>query len=347
MLPADLPAVEAEFLAHFGTDEACREHLFRLRWPTGFTCVRCQGQHCYVHKKRIIYECKACRKQHSLLAGTIFEQTKTGLSKWFLAIYHVTFSKRGLSAAELQRRLGFVSDQTAWTWLHKIRRAMVAPSRTPLTGTVEADEVFIGGPKPGTGGRGAAGKVLVAGAVETRVIQVPPKASKKPLHGIVKKKSERCAARLAGKAETALKRCLGRCRLAIVPNASGRSLEAFVTGAVAPAAAVTTDSWKGYYGLARKGFAHTAINISKSSGKAHQYLPGVHLVFSHVQRWLLGTHHGAVTAKHLQRYLDEYVFRFNRRSMKPVAARLTRLLEIALQTPPSPYWSIVGRQGPS
>ena len=347
MLPPDLPAVEPEFLARFGTDEACRDYLFRLRWPTGFECVRCRGRHCYVHKKRIIYECKACRKQHSLLAGTIFEQTKTSLSKWFLAIYYVTVSKRGLSAAELQRRLGFVSDQTAWTWLHKIRRAMVAPNRTPLTGTVEVDEVFIGGPKPGTGGRGAAGKVLVAGAVETRLVQVLPKTSKKPLHGIVRKKVEQRAARLARKAEAAMMRCLGRCRLAIVPDASGNSLEAFVAVAVAPAAAVTTDSWKGYYGLACKGFAHTAINISKSSGKAHQYLPAVHLVFSHIQRWLLGTHHGAVRIKHLQRYLDEYTFRFNRRSLKPVTARLGRLLEIALQTPPAPYWRIVGRPGPS
>ena len=110
MLP-DLPATETEFLTRFGTDEACRDHLFGVRWPAGFCCVRCQGRRCYAHKKRIIYECTSCKKQHSLLAGTIFEQTKTGLSKWFLAIFHVTVSKRGLSAGELQCRLGFGSDQ--------------------------------------------------------------------------------------------------------------------------------------------------------------------------------------------------------------------------------------------
>ena len=347
MLPADLPATETEFHARFGTDQACRDHLFGVRWPDGFCCVRCEGRRCYVHKKRIIYECTSCKKQHSLLAGTIFEQTKSGLAKWFLAIFHITVSKRGLSAGELQRRLGFGSDQTAWTWMQKIRRAMVAPGRIPLTGTVEADETFIGGPKPGTSGRGAAGKVLVAGAVETLIVQVELPSHEKPLRGIVRKKAEQRAARLARKTEAALQRCLGRCRLAVVPDASGASLEAFLAGAVAPGATVTTDAWKGYYGLAGKGFAHNAINISKSSGKAHEYLPAVHLVFSLVERWLLGTHHGAVTTKYLQRYLDEYVFRFSRRRLRPAAGRLHRLVEIAMQTPPAPYWRIVGRQGPS
>ena len=347
MLPADLPAKEPEFLDRFGTDAACRAYLFAQRWPTGFCCERCKGQGCYAHKKRIIYECKSCKKQHSLLAGTMFEQTKTGLSKWFLAIFHVTTSKRGLSAAELQRRLGFGSDQTAWTWLHKIRRAMIAPGRTPLDGTVEADETFVGGPRPGTGGRGAAGKVLVACAVETRVRQVTIRPREKPLQGIARKKAEQRAERLSRKAEAAVQRCLGRCRLAVVPDASGSSLEAFLTATVAPAAVVTTDGWKGYYGLRRQGFVHTPITISKTSGPAHEFLPATHLVFALCKRWMLGTHHGGISTKHLQRYLDEFTFRFNRRNAKHATTRALRLIVIAMLTPPTPYWRIVGRSGPS
>ena len=347
MLRADFPATETAFFARFGTDLACREYLFGLRWPNGFCCERCQDRGCYAHKKRIIYECKSCKKQHSLLAGTLFEQTKTGLSKWFFAIYHVTTSKRGLSAAELQRRLGFGSDQTSWAWLHKIRRAMVVPDRVALTGTVEADETFIGGPRPGTAGRGAAGKVIVAGAVETRVRQVTEKRHQKPQRGIVARKLEQRAERLSQTPAAAPRRCLGRCRLAIVPDASGLTLEAFMANAVAPAQAVTTDGWKGYYGLEKQGFTHTTITISKSVGKAHDYLPAVHLVFSLAKRWLNGTHHGAVKAKHLQHYLDEYAFRFNRRSAASPATNGLRLLALAMMTPPTTYAALVGRQPPS
>src|SRR5436309_14735270 len=167
MLPADLPTDLPSFQAQFGTDEQCRDYLFEARWPDGFRCTGCGHADAYRHKKRLIDECVACGKQHSLLAGTIFEQTKTGLSRWFLAIYLVTSSKRGISAMELKRQMGFVSYGTAWTWLHEIRKAMVRPDRKPLAHHVEADETHLGGPRPGRRGRGAAGKALVAGAVET------------------------------------------------------------------------------------------------------------------------------------------------------------------------------------
>ena len=163
-LPRDLPT----FLERFGTDEACRAYLVRARWPEGFRCGGCGHDQAYSHKKRLIEECTACGKQHSILAGTIFEQTKTGLARWFLAIYLVTSSKGGISAMELQRQMGFGSYGTAWAWLHKIRRAMVVPGRQPLSDRVEADETLVGGPQPGKPGRGAAGKTVVAGAVESR-----------------------------------------------------------------------------------------------------------------------------------------------------------------------------------
>src|SRR5438128_2324870 len=166
MLPDDLPQDFLEFNGRFGTDEQCREYLCRARWPDGFRCDDCGHGDAYTLRTRLVYECTACGKQHSLLAGTLFEQTKTGLAKWFLAIYLVTSSKGGIAAAELQRQLGFGSYQTAWSWLHKLRKAMVRPDRAPLAGRVEADETYVGGPRPGKRGRGAAGKTLVAGAVE-------------------------------------------------------------------------------------------------------------------------------------------------------------------------------------
>ena len=158
MIPDDLPKDLPTFMARFGTDQQCRDYLFAARWPEGSRCLACGHADAYALKTKIVYECAACGKQHSLLAGTIFEQTKTGLSRWFLAIYLVTSSKRGISAMELKRQMGFGSYGTAWTWLHKIRKAMLRPERKPLAQQVEADETYVGGPRPGKPGRGAAGK---------------------------------------------------------------------------------------------------------------------------------------------------------------------------------------------
>ena len=312
MLPDDLPEDMPSFLAQFGTDEQCREYLFKARWPGGFRCAVCGHGDAYALKTKIVYECVACRKQHSLLAGTIFEQTKTGLAKWFLAIYLVTSSKGGIAATELQRQLGFGSYGTAWTWLHKLRKAMVRPDREPLAGRVEADETYVGGPRPGKRGRGAAGKTLVAGAVE------------------------------AGQAGG---RRLGRLRLAVVPDASAASLEGFLGAAVATPAAVATDGWAGYAGLAAEGYAHEPIDPGASGGDAALRLPGIHLVFGLAKRWLLGTHHGAVSPKHLPAYLDEYVFRFNRRTARSISHGFARLVEQAVRTKPATYRAIVAATG--
>src|SRR4051794_19616755 len=312
MLPDDLPEDMPSFLAQFGTDEQCREYLFKARWPGGFRCAVCGHGDAYALKTKIVYECVACRKQHSLLAGTIFEQTKTGLAKWFLAIYLVTSSKGGIAATELQRQLGFGSYQTAWTWLHKLRKAMVRPDREPLAGRVEADETHVGGPRPGKRGRGAAGKTLVGGAVE---------ASRGEARG------------------------LPRLRLAVVPDASAASLEGFLGAAVATPAAVATDGWAGYAGLPAEGYAHEPIYPGASGGDAALRLPGIHLVFGLAKRWLLGTHHGAVSPKHLPAYLDEYVFRFNRRTARSISHGFARLVEQAVRTKPATYQAIVAATG--
>jgi transposase-like protein len=310
MLPSDLPGDLPTFLKRFGTDEQCRVYLFQARWPDGFRCTACGHERAWAHKARLIDECAACGKQHSLLAGTIFEQTKTGLSRWFLAIYLVTSSKGGISAMELKRQMGFGSYQTAWSWLHKIRKAMVRPERAPLALRVEADETYLGGPRPGKPGRGAAGKIKVAGAVESGRGQIRG-------------------------------RRLGRLRLAVVPDVSARSLGGFLAAAVARPATIATDGWSGYGGLAAAGYAHEPLKLAASWGDAALRLPAIHLVFGLAKRWLLGTHHGAVSAKHLPVYLDEFVFRFNRRTAKNISHRFARVIEHAVRIQPTTYRALV------
>src|SRR5918994_3119146 len=310
MLPDDLPQDLPTFIARFGTDEQCREHLFRARWPDGFRCRACGHGAAWALGRRNIYECAACGQQHSLLKGTIFEQTKTGLTKWFLAIYLVTSSKGGIAATELQRQMGFGSYQTAWSWLHKIRKAMIRPDRAPLAVRVEADETYVGGARPGRPGRGAAGKTLVAGAVE------------------------------AGRGKARGRR-LGRLRLALLPDAGAQSLEGFLAANVAQPAAVATDGWSGYADLPAKGYRHEPINLSAAWGDAALRLPAIRLVFGLAKRWLLGTHHGAVGKKHLPAYLDEFVFRFNRRTARSVSHRFARVIEHAVQLPPTTYRDLI------
>ena len=340
----DLPSTMPEFLARFGRDDQCRDALYKERWPDGFRCARegCSGMRCYPHSQRLVYECAECGKQHSLLAGTIFEQTKTGLARWFLAIFIVTSSKGGIAAAELKRQLGFGSDQTAWAWLHKIRRAMVDPKRAPLAepvaDAVQTDESYLGAPKPGKRGRGAAGKAIVAGAVETRFVEVPKSKPKRRgnADGVDSKT-----------VETERKLKLGRIRLAVVAGVGAADLEPFVTANVAPAASIRTDGAKAYNKLPGKGFTHEPVVVAKADLANADPLGAVHLVFGHVKRWLLGTHHGGQSHKHLQRYLDEFVFRFNRRSAKSICHRFAKLVGLGMTTPPTPYWQIVGRTAPN
>jgi transposase-like protein len=311
MLPEDLPPDLPSFVARFGSDEQCHDYLFGQRWPDGFACRACGHQRAWrLRRRRHLYECAVCGQQHSLLTGTVFEQTKTGLARWFLAIDLVSSRKGGISAVELQRQLGLRSYQTAWTWLHKLRRAMVRPGREPLSEQVEADETYVGGSEPGKRGRGAGGKTVVAGAVES---------------GRGKRRGRR----------------LGRLRLAAVGDASRASLEGFLAAHLARPAAVTTDGWTGYGGLGAQGWQHEAITLSASWGDAALRLPAIHLVFSLAKRWLLGTHQGAVRPKHLPAYLDEFVFRFNRRTARSISHRFARLVEHAVQTPPTTYPALV------
>ena len=205
----------------------------------------------------------------------------------------------------IKRELGLGSYQTAWAWLHKMRRAMVRPGRDLLNGTVEVDETYVGGPEEGLFGRGAKDKVLVAIAVEVRG------------------------------------RRLGRIRLRKIDNAGANCLLPFVIESVESGSEIRTDAWSGYSRLQEHGFSHLVLNIKKSGQKAHEILPKVHLVATHLKRWLDGTLQGAVQADQLEYYLDEFTFRFNRRKSRARGLLFYRLVQQAVITKPAPYRTLV------
>ena len=343
MQVTDWPTTMPEFLARFGSNRLCRDHVFERRWPDGFSCERCRHRRCYwLATKSNVCECAGCGRQVSILTGTIFEQTKTGLSTWFLAIYLFASSKGGISALELQRQLGFKSNQTAWVWLLKIRAAM-AVRGAPLEGRVEVDETYLGGSEPGKRGRhasraghdGAAGEIMVAGAVETRSVPVTATDPAR-LNGDARKRAEGVLARLAEGLETGLsptRRRLGRVRLGCLGDASAKTLQHFMKASIAAGATIVSDGWRGDLGAANNGDAHQRIIVSKTAAKAREILPGPHLIFALVKRLLLGTYHGGVGKRHFGAYLDEYIFRFNRRGAPP-AGRAMRLIDRALTTQP-------------
>jgi transposase-like protein len=307
----EFPSTEAEFRGRFANDDPCREYLARLKWPEGFRCGHCGGGAAYfLQSKRVVYECAGCRHQVSVIAGTIFEQSKKPLALWFRAIFEVTASKQGISAAELQRKLSLGSYQTAWSWLQKIRGAMVRPNRQPLAGEVEIDESYIGGPEAGKPGRAAEKKTIVTAAVE--------------------KRGKSC----------------GRVRLALVANVSASALAAFVEKNLSSGETAHTDGWSGYAKLGKTGYRHIVSVVSKLDQTAAEVLPRVHLIFSLLKRWILGTHQGSVSLKHLAGYLEEFTFRFNRRRARRITHGAERLLGIAMATSPRPFWTVVGRPRP-
>lgn len=321
-LPADLPS----FLDRFATERACRDHLFTLRWPGGWRCPGCGGTRHYRLETRPTIECANCGAQQSLYAGTLFEQTKTPLRTWFLAIHLFLSSKGGVSSLELKRQLGFGSDQTAWVWLTKLRRALSVRG-APLEGPVEVDETMLGGPEPGKRGRGAAGKTLVAGAVEVRTAKVVA-PDPEQLCGAARQIAVAMAERLSETPQ--LRRCLARARLAGVANASAEALGVFIAKAVAPSAAVATDGWAAYRKASGKR-EHTR-HVVGAGGRAHEHLPAIHLLFTLLKRLLTGTYHGGV-GRHLAGYLDEFVFRFNRKSLSPFERTFAGITRAA-DTPP-------------
>lgn len=303
----DYPKTVLELEDRFRTDEACREYLLQLRWPDGFVCPRCQKHGGWsATRGRVV--CGACRYQASATAGTVFQDTHKPLRMWFRAIWHLTSQKNGASAVSLQQVLGLGSYQTAWAWLHKLRRAMVRPGRDRLHGRVEVDETYIGGEKTGKGrGRYVARKALVVIAAEED-----------------------------GRGK-------GRIRMARIPEATRSRLHGFIRQTVEPGSVVHTDGFPAYAGLAAVGYGHEAsVLLGQADDAAVRLLPRVHRVASLLKRWLSGTHQGAVSLEHLDYYLDEFTFRFNRRSSASRGKLFYRLIQQAVQIDPVPYKSIIG-----
>lgn len=292
-----------EFEQQFASEEACRDYLFQLRWPNGFQCPRCQNQKSWKTIQNLYY-CTKCGYKTSVTAGTIFQDTSKSLMIWFRAMWYVTNQKHGVSALGMQRALGLGSYRTAWVWLHKLRCAMVRPGRDRLFGTVEVDKTYIGGPKPGKRGRGAAGKVLVV-----------------------------VVAQQDGKR-------IGRIRLQRVTDASAESLNYAVQKSVEPNSIVLTDDWNGYKQLGKLGYTHEVIRQTSDIGE--NLLPLTNRVVSLLKQWLLGTHQGAVKVSHLDYYLDEFAFRFNRRTSKSRGKLFYRLVQQSVEVPPVLIKDIVG-----
>ena len=270
------PKTFEEFLNWFQSEADCRDYLEWIRWPDGFACPRCGGKESW-RTNRGLLKCGTCGRQTSATVGTVFEDTRKPLLLWFHVMWLMMAQKTGLSARNLCDTYGFGSYQTAWAWLQKLRSVMIRSGREKLGGRVEVDETYVGGQKSGARGRGAAGKTLVLVAVEGD-------ASK-----------------------------LGRVRFRCVTTADADTIEPFVRDYVEPGTLVVTDGLPAYNGLRAAGFDHRPHVIATGGETARQELDHVHLVVSLLKRWLGGTHQGAVTPAHLQAYLDEFAFRFNRR----------------------------------
>ncbi len=304
MARPDFPRTLSEFQARFSTEDACRSYLMLSRWPDGYRCPRCEHGEYGSIETRGLLRCKSCRYEVSVTAGTVLHRTRQPLRHWFWAAYLLTTHTPGFSALQLQRQLGIRRYETAWTMLQKLRRAMVRPERDRIAATVEVDETYVGGVEEGRRGgrqRGSS-KAIVVGAVEVRG------------------------------------RGSGRVRLAVVEDLSRASLVPFVQASVEPGNVVITDGWQGYGTLRECGYDHKPT-VQGHGKNASKILPRIHRVFSNLKTWLAGTHHG-VGNKHLPSYIDEFVFRFNRRRV-PMAA-FQSLLGLTGQHGPTTYKMLYG-----
>jgi len=301
----------AQLRSWFPSDQACLGYLDWLRWPDGFICPHCQSDSAGWEAAGR-YRRRGCGRQISVTWGTLFHRTRTPLSVWFEVAWLMTAAKSGVSASYIHQVLPVSSYQTAWTMLAKFRQVMSTTHSSPLSGRVEVDEAsFFGGRKSGSFGRGALGKVMVAGAVEIT-----------DHHG---------------------HRGWGRARLATIPDATARSLGRFVRGNIADGATVVTDAWRTYPSALKgpENYVHERINVTASGRPAHESLLAVHRLFLLVKRMIEGTYQGSGSAGHLQEYLDEFVFRFNRRHAAHRGLVFMRLLQRAVAAPPTVYRDLV------
>jgi transposase-like protein len=297
------PKTVMEFEEQFSNDIKCREYLCQIRWPEGFSCPRCNQRKAWV-AKRGHFRCSHCDFQCSVTAGTIFQDSKISLSIWFRAMWEIVSQKHGISAKGFQRVMGLKRYETVWTMLQKLRIAMVRPGRDLLVGPIQVDETYMGGPRPGKRGRGAEGKTIVVVAVEDRDDHA------------------------------------GRIRLAKIKNASGASLIRVIKDSIQLHSEIRTDGWEGYSSLSSSDYKH--VIIRKTADVGENLLPLANRVTALLKRWLQGTHQGAVLPSHLGYYLDEFVFRFNRRTSRSRGLLFYRLIQQAVSISPVKACDICG-----
>lgn len=320
----EAPTNLREFNALFPDEAACRRYLYNLRWPDGFVCPRCSSTTAYPMPD---YGRIACGNGHqvTLTSGTVMHRTKQPLLLWFHAAFLISTLTPGISALQFQREMGLPSYETAFHMLHKLRSALVAPAREPLRGEVEVDEAFFGGVEPGVSGRQTESKAIVVVGVE--LLRYTEE---------VKHRS--------GEIEIVNRVKAGRVRMNAIPDARACTLVPWVKTNVLKGAIVRTDGWGAYKGLAALGYDHRPTVQDKSDPDS--FMPMVHLIISNAKTWLMGTHHGAVAKKHLQAYLNEYVFRFNRRWWRgPAFLRALVLMAGATDRPEYETLYAVGEPG--
>lgn len=310
----DYPETWNQFLEWFTTEEQCARYLEGVRWRDGFVCPACAKPGAPYRAKRERLICRWCDQQCTITSGTIFDKTRTPLKVWLAAAWYITSQKSGVSALGLQRVLGLGSYQTAWTMLHRFRRAMVRPGREQLGGQVEVDQSYLAirerqETPSGKGRKRYTTKAMIVIAVEI----LEPKG-------------------------------FGRIRMQRIEAESVASVVPFVQAVVVPGSVLRTDGAAIYQPLNRL-YKHERIVVAGSGLAAHVPLPGVHRVASLLKRWLLGTHQGAIKPGQLDHYLDEFVFRFNRRTSRSRGLLFYRLLQQALVTDPVTYRQVIQKSG--
>jgi transposase-like protein len=283
----DFPKTAVEFEARFATEEDCRDYWIEARWGGKPACARCTSSRVWTIRGGTTFECAACGHQTSLTSGTVLEKTRKPFKMWFRAIFEISTRRTGISAKDLQRIMGFGSYETAWTWLHKLRAAMVRSDSEPLGPFVEMDEALVGG-------KGGPHKQLVLVAAEAN----------------------------------------GRVRLVHAENNDEGACKRFADGEISIDAHVVTDGHAGYSGKSLGERGHEAVIQTKAERRESDAVQACHWTVSLLKRWLLGTHAGAVKPKHLQAYLDEFVFRHNRRRTNGVTRIAARIIESLVVRPP-------------
>ncbi len=288
----EYPRNQMEFDKTFANEEDCVKYLIEVKWPLGYKCSKCShNEYWALSRKRL--KCKNCMAITTITSHTFFDQSNKPLTMWFRAIWWMIAQKNGVSASGLQTILGIGSYKTAWIWLHKLRMLMVFPNRDKLSGKVEIDETFVGGVAEGKRGRGAENKSLVMIAVE-----VLPKGT-------------------------------GRVRLELIPSAEGKHLLKFISENVEKGTSVITDGWTGYAQLGENGYEHIKQKQVIASNN-EEMLPNVHRIAALLKRWLLGTHQNYTSQDRLQKYLDEFSFRYNRRKSNSRGLLFHRIIEQAM-----------------